>query len=322
MNALNKYNTRFLLLLLPLIACSCSRKDIFSYEELYNGTVPISLDWQGITPDEQPDMQVHIWGTHISDAREEISKDTLFSVNPGTAPHLCLLEAEYDIVVWNEPENIRFDGKQFHLQPDENGFLPEPEAVYAGNSTFEVTAGQQNEVVIKIQPYTRVLTLNFRMNAQAQQRIEDITAVLEGIVATKNLSGVDNDEIASGRIALEFVQKAPATRSATASIKYVGKKHLLGIQPEEEQKLTITLAYTNGEEEIIEQDLSSILSDFNNFGSSAETDNPDNPDNPDDEDDKGDFNLSTDISFAGAADGTIIIEDWVREKDTDLDANN
>ena len=160
------------------------------------------------------------------------------------------------------------------------------------------------------------------MNAQAQQRIEDITAVLEGIVATKNLSGVDNDEIASGHIALEFVQKAPATRSATASIKYVGKKHLLGIQPEEEQKLTITLAYTNGEEEIIEQDLSSILSDFNNFGSSAETDNPDNPDNPDDEDDKGDFNLSTDISFAGAADGTIIIEDWVREKDTDLDANN
>lgn len=160
------------------------------------------------------------------------------------------------------------------------------------------------------------------MNAQAQQRIEGITAVLEGIVATKNLSGVDNDEIASGRIALEFVQKAPATRSATASIEYVGKKRLLGIRPEEEQKLIITLAYTNGEEEIIEQDLSSALSDFNNFGSSAETDNPDNPDNPDDEDDEGDFNLSTDISFAEAADGTIIIEDWVREKDTDLDANN
>lgn len=74
MNALNKYNTRFLLLLLPLIACSCSRKDIFSYEELYNGAVPISLDWQGITPDEQPDMQVHIWGTHISDAAKKSVK--------------------------------------------------------------------------------------------------------------------------------------------------------------------------------------------------------------------------------------------------------
>lgn len=79
MNALNKYNTRFLLLLLPLIACSCSRKDIFSYEELYNGAVPISLDWQGHNAPTSSPTCKYIYGAHTFPMPAKKSVKTLCS---------------------------------------------------------------------------------------------------------------------------------------------------------------------------------------------------------------------------------------------------
>lgn len=305
MNALNKYSTRFLLLLLPLMACSCDRKDIFNHEELYTGTVPLSLDWQGVAPDEQPDMHIHIWGTHTSDAREETSKDTLFLMDSNTA-HLSLLETEYNIVAWHDADNLNFDGTHFRLKTDENGYLPEPGTLYACYDKFRVNAQQENSFAIKLRPYTRKLAFSFRLEAQAEGRIEAIKATLSGIASAKRLDNLLVDEEPAGVITWEFKKEAkPDTRAAAEGIGYSARKNLLGIHPGEEQHLVLTLYYTNGEQEVIEQNLTDHLRKFNNSEEGNEG-----------------LSLSANIDFAGQADATATIEDWKQGIDTDLDADN
>lgn len=305
MKALKKHKDHILYLLLICTMWSCERKEPFTHEELYTGTIPLSLDWQGATP-THPTVQVHIQGTHHPDIQREITKDTLFLLEANGSAQLSLLEAEYIIAAWHDADNINFDGTSFRLTPDENGFLPEPGTLYANYDKFQVTAQQTTNVVHKLYPHTRTLSFDFKLEAQAKGRIKAIHATLSGIASAKRITDRHVDEASSGSVAWILEQKTTTdTRTGQQEVKYFCKKRLLGIQPNERQHFILTLNYTNGEQETIEKDLTSELHNFNETG-----------------EEKKDLNLSADIKFAGQADASVTIEDWKPGTDTDLDANN
>lgn len=87
-------------------------------------------------------------------------------------------------------------------------------------------------------------------------------------------------------------------------IFFSGSRNLLGVHTNERQILTLTLHYTNGEEETLEQDLSSYLQDFNNYASGSVED----------------LTLNAGITIAGQPGVSATLGDWKPGTDSDLDA--
>ena len=93
MKILNAYKLRLLPLLLLALLWSCDRKELPAHEELYTGTVLLSLEWPETAP-AHPTEQVHVWGIHSSGTSGAIEQDTLFLLDAGATARLSLLEAE------------------------------------------------------------------------------------------------------------------------------------------------------------------------------------------------------------------------------------
>ncbi|WP_044267106.1 FimB/Mfa2 family fimbrial subunit [Bacteroides timonensis] len=304
MKTQNTHNIYLHFLLVTFILCGCEHKELSTHEELYTSSIPLTLDWQVESPTTST-VKVHIWGAHTSATQGIISTDTLFMLDAHSTAQLSLLEAKYTIVAWHDARNVSFDGTYFHLKADEKGFLPEPEAFCAGYETIQATAQEEKAFALKMHPYTRNLAFSFQLDAQAKGRIEAITATLSGIASARKLGERTLYGTSGGSIALALErEETPETRTE-GTVKYSCRKRLLGIHPEERQLFVITLHYTNGEQEVIEEDLTSALFDFNANGNEEK-----------------DRILSATINFAGQSNMSATIEDWELGADTDLDANN
>lgn len=305
MKAPNNHKSFFLYLLTTCMLWSCDRKELSVHEELYTGTVLLSLDWQGATP-THPTERVHVWGTHSSSgSQQKISLDTLFLMAAGASARLPLLEAEYNIAVWHDAANISFDGTHFHLSTDKDGHLNEPDAFHACFDKLQVTAGQENNSAIRLYPYTRVLALSLHMDTQAEGRIETIRATLNGLASARKLSDRSTNSKKSGSCCWELKRETASDTRSAQEVTFASKRRLLGIHTEEAQQLTLTLHYTNGEQESIQQDLTSALQAFNTSEEETKI-----------------FTLSASIHFAGQATPSATIENWKQGTETDLDAWN
>lgn len=303
MEILNVYKLRLLPLLLLSLLWSCDRKELPAHEELYTGTVLLSLEWPETAP-AHPTEHVHVWGIHSSGTSGAIEQDTLFLLDAGATARLSLLEAEYTLAAWHDAGNVSFDGMHFRLDTDEDGLLTEPDAFYACSDKFRVTAGQETDFVIKLSPYTRILAFSFSLDAQDEKRIKDIHATLSGIASTRKLSDRTTDSHQAGSMCWKLEREDTPPTRATQEVRYSGKKRLLGIHTGENQKLSLTLQYTNGEEETLEQDLTPTLQNFNAAGQEDQV-----------------FILSATLNIAGQASASASIEDWKEGTEEDLGAN-
>lgn len=290
---------KYTVCLLVLIALAgCDKKESYTHEELYTSTL-LKVDWLGASP-TAPAMQMHVRGV-----AEAIAIDTLFSMASDAMVRLELPEAEYTVTAIHDATHIRFDGECFCLEADAGGLLSEPDEFSAGTGTFRPVVEQENTYVLQLFPFTRKLALRFHLNREADGRIASISARLGGIASARRLADRTTTRDGAGSVGIAIEREnAPGARAA--GIFFSGSRNLLGIHTDEHQLLTLTLHYTNGEEETLEQDLTSYLQDFNNYASGSVED----------------LTLNAGITIAGQPEASATIGGWRQGTDSDLDATD
>lgn len=276
-----------------LLTGGCDEKELYTHEELYTGSLLLSLGWQEQQPPTADKLDVSLRSLTAG-----VAADTTFRLPPdGSEARLPLPEARYEVIALHEAANIRFDGECFCLENPEN----EPGAFSAGIGTAEVSAQQPHSYMLPLFPFTRSLTLRFRLDADTDGRLAGMEAALQGIATSRRLADRSTTRDAATTARPEMKTEETAARSSTA---YAGTLRLLGVHTGQRQLLTLTLRYTNGESETLTQDLTPQLAGFNHNGT------------------EGSLTLTARISIAGAAQPQATIVGWEQGTDSELDAGN
>lgn len=296
-------------LLVIAALAGCNKKELYTHEELYNAPTLLKVDWLGTFPTAST-LQLHVWSV-----AEAIAVDTLFSMASDATARLELPEAEYAVTAIHDAAHIRFDGECFRLETDAGGLLSEPGELSAGAGVFRAVAQRENTCVLPLFPFTRRLALRFRLDGEVEGRIASISACLGGIASSRRLADRTTTRDGAGTVGMVIERESDSGTRAGSSrgegaddegIFFSGSRNLLGIHTGERQILALTLHYTNGEEETLEQDLTSYLQDFNNQASGS----------------VGDLTLNAGITVAGQPGVSATINDWKPGTDTDLDATD
>ena len=292
-------------LLVAIALAGCHKKELCTDEELGNAPTLLKVDWLGTSP-TAPTMQLHVWGV-----AETVAVDTLFSMASDATVRLNLPEAEYAVVATHAASHVRFDGECFFLETGADGLLSEPDEFSAGSGTFHAVAQQENTYVLPLLPFTRRLALRFSLDREADGRIASISARLGGIASARRLADRTTTLGEAGAVSMAIERESSSgTRAGNDAggddIFFSGSRNLLGIHTNERQLLTLTLRYTNSEEETLEQDLTSYLKDFNDHASGP----------------MEDVTLNAGITLAGQPGVSATISDWKRGTDSDQDATD
>lgn len=297
--------------LLAIIALAgCDKKELYTPEVLYTAPTLLKADWAGASPTADA-LRWHVRGVAGASASAGAADiaaaggaaaDTLFTSAPDATVSLALLEADYEVTAMHDAAHVSFDGECFLLEADAEGLLAEPGELRAGMGTFRAVAQQQNTYALPMLPFTRVLTLRFRLNAEAEGRVASISARLGGVASARRLADRATAMTPGGVVAIDIVRESTRASDA-ASIFFRGTCRLLGIHTGERQLLTLILHYTNGEQEALQQDLSPYLTTFNDPASDPIT-------------------LTAGLSFAGQPGVSATIDDWRPGTDADLDASD
>lgn len=294
-------------LLAILSLAGCNKKELYTHEELYGAPISLKVDWAGASPTAST-LHLHVWS-----ATEGIAVDTLFDLASDATTRLVLPEAEYAVTAMHDAAHVRFDGECFCLEADAEGLLAEPGEFSAGTGVFHAVAQQENAYSLQLFPFTRRLALRFSLGAEADGRIASIGARLSGVASARRLADRATTRDGAGAVAIALECESGAATYAGSSraegapadgIYFSGSRNLLGIHTLERQVLTLTLHYTNGEEDTLEQDLTAYLRDFNNH-TPGQTE---------------DLTLNGEITIAGQLGLTVAIGPWIDGEGDEGDA--
>ncbi len=181
---------------------------------------------------------------------------------------------EYTAYVYNDPENTTIESSATDViasvEVVSDGVVSGDAGIlYFGKQTIVVSENGVTTTETEMVQITRELNFSLALDGDATNRIERVTALLEGVAQQWDCV---NDQPAGDSYAVmpTLTQSTTpggisATRADEASI-LTGKIYLLGVDPTEEQKLTITLEYKDANpssSEIIVSDVSTQLKEFN-----------------------------------------------------------
>lgn len=286
-------------LLMLTVLAGCSKKELYTHEELYKSSTSLKIDRSGGSPTAST-VRMRVWS-----ADEAV--DTTFIMDAGATVRLELEEREYTFVGTQDAAHIRFDGEYFRLEQDADGLFLEPEDFSAGIGTFVPAAQQENLYTLRLLPFTRELALRFSLSCEADGRIASIHARLSGMASARRLHDHATTSGAGGTIELPIEREsASVTRAGNERVFYSGVRNLLGVHTAQQQLLSLNLRYTNGEEETLQQDLTPYLRDFNDYASGPVEA----------------LTLNAEITIAGQPGVSAVIGDWKQGTDSDLDATD
>lgn len=225
-----------------LLLTSCVKDEVYNTSHPDKGAVSIHVN----LPQGMGDYTVEIDGQSVQGSGATIVYPTLLS--PG----------EHNLLMYNHPDGLTIaDGiarvnAMADTQSNGNVILPMPGCLYSVSTTCTVTA--DDTVHIELDPLRRMRDLHFELTVAEgdPERIASVEGVLSGIAGTYTLA----TESPGG----EPMTTAPAfTRDGN---RVTADAHLLGTAGET-QILVLTLRFTDGKVQTIENDLTEMLRTFN-----------------------------------------------------------
>lgn len=225
-----------------LLLTSCVKDEVYNTSHPDKGAVSIHVN----LPQGMGDYTVEIDGQSVQGSGATIVYPTLLS--PG----------EHNLLMYNHPDGLTIaDGiarvnAMADTQSNGNVILPMPGCLYSVSTTCTVTA--DDTVHIELDPLRRMRDLHFELTVAEgdPERIASVEGVLSGIAGTYTLA----TESPGG----EPMTTAPAfTRDGN---RVTADAHLLGTA-DEAQILVLTLRFTDGKVQTIENDLTEMLRTFN-----------------------------------------------------------
>ena len=225
-----------------LLLASCVKDEVYNTPHPDKGAVSMHVN----LPQGTGDYTVEIDGQSVQGSGATFVYPTLLS--PG----------EHDLLMYNHPDGLTIaDGiarvnATTDTKSNGNTILPMPGCLYSASTTYTVTA--DDTVRIELDPLRRMRDLYFELTVTEgdPERIASVKGVLSGIAGTYTLA----TESPGG----ESMTTAPAfTRDGS---RVTADARLLGTAGEA-QILVLTLHFTDGKAQTIENDLTEMLRTFN-----------------------------------------------------------
>ena len=225
-----------------LLLTSCVKDEVYNTSHPDKGAVSIHVN----LPQGMGDYTVEIDGQSVQGSGATIVYPTLLS--PG----------EHNLLMYNHPDGLTIaDGiarvnAMADTQSNGNVILPMPGCLYSVSTTCTVTA--DDTVRIELAPLRRMRDLHFELTVAEgdPERIASVEGVLSGIAGTYTL-------------ATESPSREPMTTAPTFTRdgnRVTADARLLGTA-DEAQILVLTLRFTDGKVQTIENDLTEMLRTFN-----------------------------------------------------------
>lgn len=242
------------LLLLGALA-ACNDKEMCDLPHPHPGNIAFTLDWGNATPQEVQTVLLP-----YTDRQDLPSPDA-----PVTDPDR-LAPGRYHLLAYTATaENLEVrQGTATVTNVGADGFLPPVGELYAGYADLTVGSEETTRVTLTMQPRTRLLQLTLRVAEGEADRVQSLTATLQGVLASRVIDPVlasattaSRAGEATGSISLTF------TPDAGGSV-YTAAHRLLGFDPEARLLLSVTLTDTEGGENTHTYDVTDPLRDFNN----------------------------------------------------------
>ncbi|MCS2714217.1 FimB/Mfa2 family fimbrial subunit [Bacteroides thetaiotaomicron] len=224
-----------------LLLASCVKDEVYNTSHPDKGAVSIHVN----LPQGMGDYTVEIDGQSVQGSGATIVYPTLLS--PG----------EHNLLMYNHPDGLTIaDGiarvnAMADTKSNGNAILPIPGCLYSASTTCTVTA--DDTVRIELDPLRRMRDLHFELTVAEgdPERIASVEGVLSGIAGTYTL-------------ATESPSREPMTTAPTFTRdgnRVTADARLLGTAGET-QILVLTLRFTDGKVQTIENDLTEMLRTF------------------------------------------------------------
>ena len=224
-----------------LLLASCVKDEVYNTSHPDKGAVSIHVN----LPQGMGDYTVEIDGQSVQGSGATIVYPTLLSPD------------EHNLLMYNHPDGLTIaDGiarvnAMADTQSNGNVILPMPGCFYSASTTCTVTA--DDTVRIELDPLRRMRDLHFELTVAEgdPERIASVEGVLSGIAGTYTL-------------ATESPSREPMTTAPTFTRdgnRVTADARLLGTAGET-QILVLTLRFTDGKVQTIENDLTEMLRTF------------------------------------------------------------
>ena len=166
----------------------------------------------------------------------------------------------YEIIAYNEPNDVVISGNDAVISMDEDGLLaPLPEYLFAGDTTIQVEAGDTALISLRMRRLLSPITLTLNFSDTA--KVTDVDATLTGLISSIHLP----DGTPTGDNVLRSATGSTAQMAYEALPEDKGIRLLLrtfGIVREAQQLLKVTITLADGRVLTFESDLTGLLDDF------------------------------------------------------------
>lgn len=195
----------------------------------------------------------------------------------------------YTAYVYNVPESTTVDATAADVviaAVDETGVVGiidgTPGLLYFGTQTFEITADSVTASEVTLVQITCEVNFELELEGTSMDRISNITAMLDGVVQQWDCvndlpygsSNSLSPELTQGTTTATSTVKNRVTRADGEEIEVLqGTVYILGVHPDSEQKLTITLEYEddNPTSHTAKSDITELLNEVNGNKTTAVT---------------------------------------------------
>ena len=163
----------------------------------------------------------------------------------------------YEIIAYNEPNDVVISGNDAVISTDEDGLLPD--YLFAGDTTVSVEAGDTAIVSLRMRRLLSPITLTLNFSDTA--KVADVEATLTGLISSIHLP----DGTPTGDNTLRSTGGSTARMAYEALPEDKGIRLLLrtfGIVKEASQILKVTITLADGRVLTFESDLTGLLDDF------------------------------------------------------------
>lgn len=228
-----------------ILNSSCVKDELFDTSHPGTGGLTVTTDWSNKSDEAMvPDSYTLM----VGDIRQNVS---------GESNHFgkLLSPGIHTLHVYNLPQGMTLNGTTISVDPlSEDAILPMPGSLFISSKQFEIMEDSELSIIVDMKQFTRRLELVLTVKEGQYERVQSATGSLSGVC---------------GAVDILTGQRSEHAESTTAIVEREDDKfhlqyNLLGIVPSEKQILKIDILFSNGDTQVIESELSTLLAGYNN----------------------------------------------------------
>ncbi|MEG2318418.1 MAG: hypothetical protein RSB85_06225 [Rikenellaceae bacterium] len=247
--------THILILAVGLLLVSCVKESIYDTSHPTQGEVVVTADWSGISKDAVVPANYIL---SVNGVKQMVYGATNTFEN-------LLDPNNYNLLVYNTPENVVIDGTTATINEKADGTL-ELFPGYLFSATKDLNVVQDNVLCVNMKMVQSIQTLVIvlRLNPGDDARVVSNNALLSGVANTIDLTTGKPNVLGLGKSAKPIFELKMVDDKGASSYPILTSDalHLAGFVSGVKQVLTLSVSLNNGTTQNIDTDLTLLLKDF------------------------------------------------------------